>query len=238
MRTLPFLRWIDGARTGILSLTAAVPAPGTSVSDTNVMTPAPSRHPASGTPLVPAHPPVEGVPAPVPYGLTPLNIPRGAARSGTTGLRRSTATWRPVVPRTAPAHGERRGRLRLRAARGVVPLPGAGGFLAPAGTAVQGVRGPFPSPGRESAAPLAAIRPMSLLPKANYVPGGAGAEGGESLLTGAGRAPVTAVRDAGPRHTPHIPHTPHAPAARPAPAARDTAPDPRAPRRPVPGRTD
>ncbi|MGX1853613.1 hypothetical protein [Streptomyces sp. NPDC055299] len=62
-----------------------------------------------------------------------------------------------------------------------------------------------------------------------------GGEGGQSLVTGAGRAPKAAGHDAGPRHTPHTPHTP---AARPASAARDTAPDPRAPRGSVPGRTD
>lgn len=236
MRTLPFLRWIDGARTGILSLTAAAPAPGASVSDTSVMTPAPSRHAAPTTPVVPAHPPVDGGPAPVPYGTSPLNVPRDAARSGVTGLRRTTATWRPAAPRTAPARGERRGRLRLRAARGTVPLPGAGGRLVPPGTDVRGDRAPFPSPGRDIAAPVAAVFPMSLLPKVNYVTGD---EGGQSLVTGAGRAPKAAGHDAGhdagPRRTRRTPHTP---AARPAPAARDTAPDPRAPRGSVPGRTD
>ncbi|MEV6566273.1 hypothetical protein [Streptomyces kronopolitis] len=220
MRTLPFLRRIAGVRTVILSPTTAVPTPGTSVADTDVMAPAPFRRTASTTPQAPAHPPVGGAPAPVPCDAFPLNVPRGAACSGVTGLRRTTTVWRPVVPRTAPARGERRGRLRLRAA---VPLPGAGGRPVPPGTAVRRDRAPFPSRGRDGAAPVAAVRPMSLLPTATYLSGGEDGADGEFLVTGAG-----------PHHTPHLPH---APAARPAPAARDTAPHPRTPRGGVPGRT-
>ncbi|WP_433856359.1 hypothetical protein [Streptomyces kronopolitis] len=92
MRTLPFLRRIAGVRTVILSPTAAVPAPGASVGDTDVMNPAPSRRTASTTPLAPAHPPAGGAPAPAPCGTSPLNVPRGVDGAA------PVAAVRPHVP--------------------------------------------------------------------------------------------------------------------------------------------
>ncbi|GGN48656.1 hypothetical protein GCM10012285_35940 [Streptomyces kronopolitis] len=204
MRTLPFLRRANGVRTEPLSLTAAAPAPGASRSDASATPPAPSRHPASALPVVPDHPAAGNRPAPVPYDPSLSNTPGYGRSSDAAGLWCSAVARRPAAPRTAPGRDGRRGRFRLRAARAAVPVPGTGGRFVPAAAAV---RGPVPSPGREAAAPVATVAPMSLLPRVNYVPGGAG---GRPLVADAGRAPRSVGHDAG-RRPRHIPRTPRCP---------------------------
>ncbi|GLW14124.1 hypothetical protein Stsp01_08670 [Streptomyces sp. NBRC 13847] len=208
MRTLPFLRRANGVRTEPLSLTAAAPAPGASRSDASATPPAPSRHPASTLPVVPDHPAAGNRPVLVPYDLSFSNNLDYGRSSDAAGPWCGAVARRPAAPRTAPGRDGRRGRFRLRAARAAVPVPGTGGRFAPAAAAVGGGRAPIPSPGREAAASVAAIAPMSLLPRVGYVPGGAG---GRSLVAGAGRVPRAVGHDADRRRPRQIPRTPRCP---------------------------
>lgn len=208
MRTLPFLRRSNGVRTEPLNLTAAAPAPGASRSDASATPPVPSRHPASALPVVPDRPVAGSRPALVPYDLSLSNNLDHRRSSDTAGLWCGAVARRPAAPRTAPGRDGRRGRFRLRAARAAAPVPGAGGRFAPAGTAVRGVRAPVPSPGREAAAPVAAIAPTSPLPRVSYASDGAG---GRSLVADAGRAPRAVGHDADRRRPRQIPRTPRCP---------------------------
>ncbi|MFF7228540.1 hypothetical protein SAMN06272775_4593 [Streptomyces sp. 2323.1] len=154
MRTLSFIRWIDGVRTGILSLTAAAPAPGSAGDDTSVTTPAPYGKTASATPAGPAPAAGNGRRTPAPYGTSLLNAPRDTGSSGAAGLRR-TGPACPAVRRRPLARLNPRGRFRFRAEGGPVPVPGAGGRLVPAGPLVpKAAAGPGPA-----AAPRRSRRP-------------------------------------------------------------------------------
>lgn len=157
MRTLPFIRWIDGVRTGILSLTAAAPAPGSAGDDTSVTTPAPYGKTAFATPVGPAPAAYNGGWTPAPYGTPLLNAPRGTASSGAAGLRRTDAACLAVRCRPL-ARLNPRGRFRLRAEGGPAPVPGAGGRLVPAGPLVPKAAagaGPAAAPRRPRHAPAA-----------------------------------------------------------------------------------
>ncbi|MEX2972508.1 hypothetical protein [Streptomyces sp. C184] len=144
MRTLSFIRWIDGVRTGILSLTAAAPASGSAGDDTSVTTPAPYGKTAFATPVGPAPAADNGRWTPAPYGATLLNAPRGTGSSGAAGLRRTGATC-PAVRCRPLARLHPRGRFRLRPEGGPVPVPGAGGRLVPAGSLVPKAAGAGPA---------------------------------------------------------------------------------------------
>ncbi|MFI0907662.1 hypothetical protein ACH4TE_29735 [Streptomyces sioyaensis] len=150
MRTLSFIRWIDGVRTGILSLTAAAPAPGAAGDDTSATTPAPYGKAASATPAGPAPAAGNGRRTPAPYRTSLLNTPRDTASSGAAVLWR-TDTAGPAVRRRPLARLHPRGRFRLRAEGGPVPAPGAGGRLVAAGPLVPkaaGGAGPAAGPRR------------------------------------------------------------------------------------------
>jgi len=150
MRTLSFIRWIDGVRTGILSLTASAPAPGAAGHDPSVTTPAPYGTTASAVPAVPAPAAANGRRTPAPYSTSFLNAPRTTASSGAAGRRR-TGTAGPLVLRRPLARLNPRGRFRLRTERATVPVPGSGRRPVPAGTLAPkaaGGAGPAAGPRR------------------------------------------------------------------------------------------
>ncbi|WP_432002338.1 hypothetical protein [Streptomyces sioyaensis] len=131
MRTLSFIRWTDGVRTGILSLTMAAPTPGAAGNDTSVPTPAPYGKAACAAPVGPAPAAGNGRRTPAPYGIFVLNASRGTGSSRGARLRRTGAAC-PAAVRRPLARLHPRGRFRLRAQGGTVPVPGAGGRLVPA----------------------------------------------------------------------------------------------------------
>lgn len=151
--------------------------------------PGASRSDASATPPVPSRHPASALPV----------VPDHPA----AGSRPASVPYDPT-PLSTPLNKPCAGSSSHAAA----PVPGAGGRFAPAGAAVRGDRAPAPSPGGEAARPVAAVAPMSLLPKASCVPGGTG---GRSLVADAGRAPRAVGHDADRRRPRQIPRTPRCP---------------------------